>query len=284
MFDKLFILSQYITPQLTVSRLAGRLADMDNTPAVKNRVVRWFIERYGVNMNEALEPDPEAYPSFNAFFTRALKPGLRPIDDRASVMVSPVDGAISQLGTVTNDRAFQAKGQSFSLTELLGGDPERAKEFEDGEFATIYLAPKDYHRIHMPLAGTLREMTYVPGKLFSVNPTTAEQVPNLFARNERVACVFDTEAGPMALVLVGAMIVGSMETTWAGIVAPDSRGVSTSSYRHLEKPIQFGKGDEMGRFRLGSTVVMVMPKGTVSWQSDQVAGKTVRMGQAFGSL
>ncbi len=288
MLDKLFVMSQYVTPQLAVSRLAGRLADIDSTPAMKNRVVRWFIKRYGVDMNEALEPNPEAYPSFNAFFTRALKPGLRPMDERKSVMISPVDGAISQLGSVTDDRDFQAKGQSFSLTELLGGDPERAREFENGEFATIYLSPKDYHRIHMPLAGTLREMTYVPGRLFSVNPVTAAQVPNLFARNERVSCLFDTDAGPMAMVLVGAMIVGSMETTWAGIVAPDAgsnpRQISTSSYQHLSSPIRFEKGEEMGRFRLGSTVVMVMPKGTVSWQSNQEAGKTVRMGEAFGSL
>lgn len=284
MLDKLFVLSQYVTPQLTVSRLAGWLADMDSSPAMKNRVVRWFIDRYGVNMSEALEEDPEAYPSFNAFFTRELKPGLRPMDERESVLVSPVDGVISQLGSVTDDRVFQAKGQSFSLTELLGGDHQRASEFAHGEFATIYLAPKDYHRIHMPMAGTLREMTYVPGKLFSVNPTTAEQVPNLFARNERVACVFDTEAGPMAMVLVGAMIVGSVETTWAGVVAPDSGGVSTSDYSHLDKAIQFAKGEEMGRFRLGSTVVMVMPKGTVSWNHDQIAGKTVRLGEAFGSL
>lgn len=284
MLDKLFVMSQYVTPQLTVSRLAGRLADMDQNPGLKNRVVRWFIDRYGVNMDEALEPNPEAYPSFNAFFTRELKPGLRPIDDRDSVVVSPVDGAISQLGTVTNDRVFQAKGQSFSLTELLGGDAERAKEFENGEFATIYLSPKDYHRIHMPLTGTLREMTYVPGKLFSVNPTTAEQVPNLFARNERVACIFDTDAGPLAMVLVGAMIVGSMETTWAGVVAPGTTGVETISYQHLETPIRLEKGQEMGRFRLGSTVVMVMPKGVVDWQQNQVAGATVRMGEAFGNL
>lgn len=284
MSDKLFVLSQYVTPQLTVSRLAGQLADMESSPAIKNRVIRWFIKRYGVNMDEALESDPEAYPSFNAFFTRALKPGLRPVDERESVMVSPVDGAISQLGTVTDDRAFQAKGQSFSLAELLGGDSEQTKEFENGEFATIYLSPKDYHRIHMPMAGTLREMTYVPGRLFSVNPTTAEQVPNLFARNERVACIFDTEKGPMAMVLVGAMIVGSVETTWAGVVAPGTREVSTSSYRHLQNPISFKKGEEMGRFRLGSTVILVMPKGKVSWQSDQVAGKTVRLGEAFGTL
>ena len=284
MLAKLFVLSQYVTPQLTVSRLAGKLADMDCSPALKNRVVRWFIKRYGVDMKEALEPDPEAYPSFNAFFTRALKPGLRPVDPRPSVLVSPVDGAVSQLGKVSGDRVFQAKGQSFSLTALLGGNHESAKEFAEGEFATIYLAPKDYHRIHMPLAGKLREMTYIPGKLFSVNPTTAAQVPDLFARNERVSCIFDTDAGPMALVLVGAMIVGSMETTWSGVIAPVNQNVQTFRYDNPETPVSFQKGDEMGRFRLGSTVIIVMPRGGVSWDSDQVAGKILRMGEAFGHL
>lgn len=284
MLDKLFVLSQYITPQLTVSRLAGWLADTDSSPAMKKRVVRWFIDRYGVDMSEALEPDPDAYPSFNAFFTRELKPGLRPIDKRESILVSPVDGVISQLGSITDDRVFQAKGQSFSLTELLGGNHHSASEFANGEFATIYLSPKDYHRIHMPVAGTLREMTYVPGKLFSVNPTTAEQVPNLFARNERVACIFDTDAGPLALVLVGAMIVGSVETTWAGVVAPDSTDLSTTNYSHLANPISFAKGEEMGRFRLGSTVVVVMPKAAVAWNDDCKAGQTLRLGEALGSL
>ncbi|MCG2582352.1 MAG: archaetidylserine decarboxylase [Marinobacter sp.] len=284
MFNKFFVLSQYITPQLAVSRLAGRLADNDRTPALKNRVVRWFIGRYGVNMSEAAESNPEAYPSFNAFFTRALKPGLRPVDNRDSVLVSPVDGAISQLGQITGDRVFQAKGQSFSLTELLGGDEQRATDFTEGEFATIYLSPKDYHRIHMPLAGKLREMVYIPGKLFSVNPVTAENVPNLFARNERVACIFDTDAGPMAMVLVGAMIVGSVETTWSGIVAPGTGLVTSTRYDGDQPEIQFEKGQEMGRFRLGSTVILVMPKGTVKWNEDEAPGKTVRMGEAFGTL
>ncbi|WP_297791689.1 archaetidylserine decarboxylase [uncultured Marinobacter sp.] len=284
MFNKFFVLSQYITPQLAVSRLAGRLADYDRTPALKNRVVRWFIGRYGVNMSEAAESNPEAYPSFNAFFTRALKPGVRPVDSRDSVLVSPVDGAISQLGQVTEDRVFQAKGQSFSLTELLGGDEQRAAEFAEGEFATIYLSPKDYHRIHMPLAGKLREMVYVPGKLFSVNPVTAENVPNLFARNERVACIFDTDAGPMAMVLVGAMIVGSVETTWSGVVAPGNGLVTSTRYDGDQPAIQFEKGQEMGRFRLGSTVVLVMPKGSVKWNEDEVPEKTVKMGEAFGTI
>ncbi|MGO1461381.1 MAG: archaetidylserine decarboxylase [Marinobacter sp.] len=281
MFDKLFILSQYVTPQLAVSRAAGRLADNDRAPALKNRVVKWFVKRYGVDMNEAAESDPTAYPSFNAFFTRALKPGIRPLAEGEDTLVSPVDGVISQLGQVTGNRVFQAKGQSFSLLELLGGDTGRAEAFSEGEFSTIYLSPKDYHRIHMPMAGTLREMVYVPGKLFSVNPTTAENVPNLFARNERVVCIFDTAAGPMALVLVGAMIVGSVETTWAGVVAPGNGGVTAVSYEG-ESAISFAKGEEMGRFRLGSTVVMVMPQGSVRWNADQVAGKQVRLGEAFG--
>lgn len=281
MFNKLFVLSQYVTPQLAVSRLAGRLADNDRMPALKNRVVRWFIRRYGVDMNEAAESDPDTYPSFNAFFTRALKPGIRPIAEGSTAFVSPVDGAISQLGQVSGDRIFQAKGQAFSLVELLGGDTRRAEAFSEGEFSTVYLSPKDYHRIHMPLAGRLREMVYVPGKLFSVNPATAQNVPNLFARNERVACIFDTEAGPMALVLVGAMIVGSVETIWAGVVAPGNGGVKATSYDG-EHAVSFAKGEEMGRFRLGSTVVMVMPEGSVRWNADQIAGKQIRMGEAFG--
>ncbi|WP_305966706.1 archaetidylserine decarboxylase [Marinobacter salsuginis] len=283
MFDKLFVLSQYITPQLGVSNLAGRLADSDSSPALKNRVIKWFIGRYGVDMSEAAETDPEAYPTFNAFFTRALKPGIRPLADGEKTLVSPVDGAISQLGQVTGDRVFQAKGQSFSLSELLGGEEATTEPFTSGEFSTIYLSPKDYHRIHMPMAGTLRQMIHVPGKLFSVNPVTAENVPNLFARNERVVCIFDTDSGPMAMVLVGAMIVGSVETRWAGVVVPGSRQVTSTRYEG-ERAISFEKGEEMGRFRLGSTVIMVMPKGAVTWNSNQVAGKTVRMGEAFGAL
>ncbi|RBW48376.1 archaetidylserine decarboxylase [Marinobacter sp. F3R11] len=283
MFDKLFVLSQYVTPQHTVSSVAGRLADNERAPALKNRVVKWFVKRYDVDMSEAAEPDPTAYPSFNAFFTRALKPGARPVAEGHNTLVSPVDGTISQLGQVTGDRVFQAKGQSFSLTELLGGDTRWADTFSEGQFSTIYLAPRDYHRIHMPLAGTLREMIHVPGKLFSVNPATAENVPNLFARNERVVCIFDTEAGPMALVLVGAMIVGSVETPWAGVVVPSNSGVKAITYEG-ESPVSFAKGEEMGRFRLGSTVVMVMPRGSVSWNDEQVAGKRVRMGEAFGTV
>ncbi len=282
MRNKLFVLSQYLTPQRTVTRLAGAFADSEKIPALKNLVVKWFVGRYGVNMSEAVEEDPTAYPSFNAFFTRALKPGLRPLAEGDSVVISPVDGAMSQLGQIRSDRVFQAKGQSFSLLELLGGDVARAEPFAEGEFATIYLAPKDYHRIHMPVAGTLREMVHVPGKLFSVNPVTAQNVPNLFARNERVVSIFDTEFGPMAMVLVGAMIVGSVETTWAGVVAPGGREVTGTRYDTLAKPIQFEKGDEMGRFRLGSTVILLFPKDVATWDPGMDAARNVRLGDALG--
>lgn len=282
MIDKLFVLSQYLTPQQAVSKLAGKLADNESTPALKNRVVKWFIGRYGVDMSEAVDADPAAYPSFNAFFTRALKPGLRPVEADPQVLTSPVDGAISQLGQIESGRVFQAKGQHFSLLELLGGDSTRAAPFADGKFATIYLAPKDYHRIHMPLAGTLREMVYIPGKLFSVNPVTAANVPNLFARNERVAAIFDTEFGPMAMVLVGAMIVGSVETTWAGVVAPGTGLVTTTTYDSDSNPIRFEKGQEMGRFRLGSTVILLLPKDAVRWKAQLAAETKVRMGEPFG--
>ena len=281
MMEKLFVLSQYLTPQLLLSRLAGRLADSTGTPALRNRVIRWFVRRYGVNMDEAVHSDAGAYTSFNDFFTRALKPGLRPLGGDESTLISPVDGRISQLGSVRGGRIFQAKGQSFSLLELLGGDQRRADTFADGEFATLYLAPGDYHRIHMPLEAQLREMVHIPGRLFSVNPTTAANVPNLFARNERVVCVFDTAAGPMAMVLVGAMIVGSVETTWAGVVVPGSGGVTQVSYSG-EQALKFARGEEMGRFRLGSTVVMVMPKGQVQWSAHQLAGQKVRLGEIFG--
>lgn len=286
MLDRLFVLVQYILPQLLISRLAGMLADARPPAVAKNAVIRWFIGRYGVNMSEAADENPASYESFNDFFTRALKPGLRPLAPGEDTIASPVDGTISQLGQVDQERVFQAKGQSFNLTELLGGDPERARPFVDGQFATIYLAPKDYHRIHMPLAGKLREMVYVPGRLFSVNPVTAAAVPRLFARNERVVATFDTDAGPMAMVMVGAMIVGSVETRWAGVVAPTDgrREVAVSDYRHLNPGTRYERGEEMGRFRLGSTVILVFPKGASRWQKTLATQSVVRMGQAMGHI
>ena len=201
-------------------------------------------------------------------------------------IASPVDGTVSQLGKIEGQRIFQAKGQSFNLTELLGGDEEWARPFENGEFATIYLAPRDYHRIHMPIAGQLREMVYVPGRLFSVNPVTAAAVPRLFARNERVVATFDTEAGLMAMVLVGAMIVGSVETRWAGVVAPNPgrREVSKTDYRHLATGIRYDRGEEMGRFRLGSTVILLFPKGVSRWQATLATRSRVSMGEHLGDI
>lgn len=280
--DDLFIFSQYIAPQHLISRAAGKVAECE-IPAFKNKLIAWFIDKYGVNMSEALLDSPENFKHFNDFFTRELKPGAREIDTQEDAIISPVDGAISQLGQVDKGQVFQAKGQSFSVVELLGGDIERAEPFMGGDFSTIYLSPKDYHRIHMPCTGTLREMVYIPGKLFSVNPVTAENVPRLFARNERVAAIFDTEFGPMAMVLVGAMVVASIETVWSGLVAPVKRDVNSTLYGDASS-ITLEKGQEMGRFKLGSTVVLAFPKGTTQFNEAMQAGSPVRMGENFGSI
>jgi phosphatidylserine decarboxylase len=280
--DDLFVFSQYIAPQHLLSRAAGKVAECE-IPAFKNKLIGWFIDKYGVNMSEALLDSPNDFKHFNDFFTRELKPDAREIDTDESAIISPVDGAISQLGSIDKGQIFQAKGQSFSTVELLGGDIERAEPFMGGDFATIYLSPKDYHRIHMPCAGTLREMVYIPGKLFSVNPVTAENVPRLFARNERVAAIFDTEFGPMAMVLVGAMIVASIETTWSGLVAPIKRNVASTMYGDASN-ITLEKGQEMGRFKLGSTVVLAFPKGATKFNEAMQAGSPVRMGENFGSI
>lgn len=286
MLDRLFVLVQYVLPQILISRLAGFLADSRPPSAIKTGIIRWFIGRYGVNMSEAAHESPTHYASFNDFFTRELKPGVRPFASGENTIACPVDGAISQLGDIDQQRVFQAKGQSFNLTELLGGDQDRARPFIGGQFATIYLAPKDYHRIHMPLAGRLKEMVYVPGRLFSVNPVTAAAVPRLFARNERVVATFDTEAGPMAMVMVGAMVVGSVETRWAGVVAPTSgrREVTVTKYDHLSPGIRYERGEEMGRFRLGSTVILVFPKGATQWQKELQTQSVVRLGERFGQF
>jgi phosphatidylserine decarboxylase len=234
-------------------------------------------------MAEAEQPDCTAYSSFNDFFTRALRTGARPIVSAENSLASPADGAISQLGPIKNGRIFQAKGQDYSLLELVGGDPQVAAHFTGGHFATVYLSPKDYHRVHMPIAGTLKSMIYVPGQLFSVNTVTAENVPRLFSRNERVVCLFDTAAGPMAMVLVGAMIVASIETVWAGLVTPHKRFVRSTRYDD-NTPIHLQKGAEMGRFKLGSTVILLFGADKVRWLESLAAESPVKMGEHFGDL
>lgn len=282
MKDRLFILSQYLLPHHLLSRLAGCIAEC-RLPWFKNAFTGWFARRYQVDMREAQVEDLTAYEHFNAFFTRALKDGARPLADPADAVLCPADGAISQMGPIEHGRLFQAKGHDFSLTALLGGDAERAAPFMGGQFATVYLSPRDYHRVHMPLTGTLREMVYIPGRLFSVNQTTAENVPGLFARNERVACLFDTERGPMAVVLVGAMIVASIETVWAGLVTPPRRELKTQRYDAAARaPITLDKGAEMGRFKLGSTAIVLFGPEQVQWSSELAAGSSVRMGQQLG--
>jgi phosphatidylserine decarboxylase len=284
MKDRLFIISQYLLPHHLLSRLAGCLAEC-RIGWVKNGFTQWFVRHFNVDMSQALEEDPTAYEHFNAFFTRALKADARPLDPSPDAVLCPADGAISQLGPIENGRIFQAKGHSFSATELLGGDSQRAAPFMGGSFATVYLSPRDYHRVHMPLAGTLREMVYVPGRIFSVNQTTAQNVPELFARNERVVCIFDTERGPMAMVLVGAMIVASIETVWAGLVTPPKRQLKTFAYDEAARaPIHLEKGAEMGRFKLGSTVILLFGPDQVRWAEEVVALSPVRMGQALTGL
>jgi phosphatidylserine decarboxylase len=247
--------------------------------AVTTWIIRRFVAKYGVNMAEAQQSDITAYPCFNEFFTRALKANARPLADAR--LVCPVDGAISQFGAIERDQIFQAKGHQYSTTALLGGDAALAAPFLDGKFATIYLSPKDYHRIHMPCAGRLTQMIYVPGDLFSVNPTTARGVPGLFARNERVVCMFDSAHGPFALVLVGATIVGSMATVWHGVVNPP-RGGAVKRWRYADGEVSLDQGQEMGRFLLGSTVVLLFPKSpTLRFSPSWVAGGAVRMGEAM---
>lgn len=282
MFDQLFVTSQYLTPQHLLSRCAGKLAQTRHQ-TTKTAFITWFAKKYQVNMAEAAEENLSAYACFNDFFTRALKPDARPIAPDPRSLISPADGAISQLGQIHEDRIFQAKGHSFGLTALLGGDAGRAAPFVGGEFATIYLAPKDYHRVHMPISGQLREMVFVPGDLFSVNPTTAANVPELFARNERVVAIFDTAIGPVGVVLVGAMIVASIETVWAGVIAPGGKQVEVTRYQG-DQAIHLARGAEMGRFRLGSTVVLVLPPNASRWDGALKEGSLLRMGQAIGSL
>ncbi len=279
MSDRLAVLPQYLLPKQLLTQLAGKLAGAE-LGGLTTALIRRFIARYNVNMAEAANPDPASYKSFNEFFTRPLRDGVRL--PATADFLCPVDGAISQFGTIERDQIFQAKGHSYSTTALLGGDRELATPFENGSFATIYLSPRDYHRIHMPCDGRLSRMIHVPGALFSVNPTTARGVPGLFARNERVVCLFDTAAGPFALVLVGATIVGSMATTWHGVVNPPRPGVVREWRYDGENSVLLKKSDEMGRFLLGSTVVLLWPKNTLEFDPSWAPAKAVRLGEALG--
>ncbi|GGI70531.1 phosphatidylserine decarboxylase proenzyme [Shewanella hanedai] len=284
--DKVKIALQYMMPKHLISRLVGKLAAAE-MGSVTTAAIKWFIKQYKIDMGEAAQSSPEAYRTFNDFFTRALKSGIRPISEDKDYIVHPVDGAVSQCGPINHGQIFQAKGHEYSSLALLGDQADDAKRFEEGDFATIYLAPKDYHRIHMPIKGTLSKMTYVPGDLFSVNPLTAENVPGLFARNERVVAIFETEIGPIAMVLVGATIVASIETIWAGTVTPPTgKKVFTWEYP-TEGPdaLTLEKGAEMGRFKLGSTVVMLFAKDALDEFADGVMPKSVtRMGQPFAKI
>ena len=273
---QIFIQAQRLVPQHKFSRIVGKLAGSEN-PIIKNTVIQAFKAKYSIDLSIAEQTDALKYKSFNAFFTRALKPGIRQIDAALNSIVSPADGEISQIGKIQAGEIFQAKGQQFSVEKLIG-DPQLAAVFQDGEFATVYLSPRDYHRVHMPFAGTLTETLYIPGELFSVNQTTAENIPGLFARNERMVCLFDTEVGRMAVVLVGAMIVAGIETVATGKVKPSG----CIELNHHE--LALAKGDELGRFYLWSPAVVLFEKDKMAWDNQFKANSTVIMGERMGSL
>ena len=280
MSDRLKVLLQYALPKQGLTNFAGRVAGARGG-AMTTRLIRWFVGKYGVDMNEAADADLGSYRSFNDFFTRPLKPGMRPI--AAADFVCPVDGAISQFGAIDDHHILQAKGHRFTTTELVGGDAALAALFRHGSFANLYLSPKDYHRLHMPCDGRLTRMIYVPGALFSVNPVTARGVPNLFARNERVVCVFDSpEFGPFVMVLVGATIVGSMATVWHGVVNP-KRTNRVSEWTYADQGISLRKGEEMGRFLLGSTIVMLFRQDVIAFNENWAPERPVRLGEVMGN-
>ena len=277
--DRLAVLPQYLIPKQALTTFAGWVAG-SQWGSTTTGIINWFVQRYNVNMAEAANPDTASYKSFNEFFTRPLRADARPLANAA--WISPVDGAISQCGPIDGDQVFQAKGHTYSTRALVGGDAALAAQFQAGEFATLYLSPRDYHRIHMPCAGRLTRMIYVPGELFSVNPTTARGVPGLFARNERVVCVFEGANGPFVMVLVGATIVGSMATVWHGVVNPPRPG-NVREWTYEMGSISLAQGEEMGRFLLGSTVVMLFPKGVIQFKPDWTPGRPICMGEAMGS-
>lgn len=279
MSDRLKVLLQYLLPKQRLTTFAGRIAGAQGG-AMTTRLIRWFAARYGVDMTEAAEADLASYKSFNDFFTRPLKVGARQIAD--ADFVCPVDGAISQFGAIDDHHIVQAKGHRFTTTALVGGDATLAAQFRHGAFANLYLSPKDYHRLHMPCDGKLTRMIYVPGALFSVNPVTARGVPGLFARNERVVCVFESaEHGPFVMVLVGATIVGSMATVWHGVVNP-KRTNKVSEWTYADQEIVLRKGEEMGRFLLGSTIVMLFQQDRIVFNADWAPERPVRLGETMG--
>lgn len=283
--DKFKIAMQYAMPKHFISRMVGKLAAA-KAGGLTTALIKLFIKQYKIDMSEAKYPDPAHYKTFNEFFTRPLKEGIRPLAEEKDIVAHPVDGAISQLGDVVDGQIIQAKGHDYSLQALLGGNEDNTVPFLGGKFATIYLAPKDYHRIHMPIDGTLSKMIYVPGDLFSVNPLTAQNVPNLFARNERVVAIFETDIGPLAMVLVGATIVASIETIWAGTVTPPA-GKDVFSWNYPTKgdnAITLKKGEEMGRFKLGSTVILAWGANQAEFLSDQHPETITRMGTPFATI
>jgi len=279
MSDRLKVLLQYLLPKQRLTIFAGRVAKARGG-SMTTRLIRWFVGKYGVDMSEAGNADIGSYTSFNDFFTRPLRAGVRPL--AIADFVCPVDGAISQFGAIDDHQILQAKGHRFSTTDLIGGDHSLAAQFRHGSFANLYLSPKDYHRLHMPCDGTLTRMIYVPGALFSVNPVTARGVPNLFARNERVVCVFDSpEYGPFVMVLVGATIVGSIATVWHGVVNPKRTG-KVSEWGYADQDIVIRQGEEMGRFLLGSTIVMLFKQDTIVFDPDWAPERSVRLGELMG--
>ncbi|MDD5335228.1 MAG: archaetidylserine decarboxylase [Rhodoferax sp.] len=279
MSDRLAVLPQYLLPKHALTTLAGRIARARGG-RLTTRLIAWFVRHYQVNMGEAANPDIASYATFNDFFTRALQEGARPLS--SADLICPVDGAISQFGAMARDQILQAKGHHYSSTALVGGDAAFAALFDDGSFATLYLSPKDYHRVHMPCDGRLTRMIHVPGDLFSVNPTTARGVPGLFARNERVVCVFESGHGPWVLVLVGATIVGSMATVWHGVVNSQRSG-QLREWRYDDRSVQLRQGQEMGRFLLGSTVVMLFPKGPLQFNPAWASGGAIRLGEVMAN-
>ena len=280
---KLFVLLQYLLPQHGLSRLIGGLAQSRRW---RKPLINLFVRRYKVDLSEAEIQEPDQFAHFNDFFTRALKPDSRPLATDSNGILCPADGAISQIGRIDQDQLLQAKGRYYSLVDLLGGDGGWAEQFQNGSFATIYLSPRDYHRVHMPIAGKLLRTLYVPGALFSVNQATTERVPGLFARNERLLCQFESASGPMTLIMVGAMIVAGIDTVWAGKVAPATkpRTLTTANYRDHQPAIALNKGEEMGRFRLGSTVIILFPENRAQFLSSLQADSKVRMGQLLGHI